>query len=61
MSNEIKDFIVNVAADKNADAMQAFHAAIGQKLDAAIESKRIEVAQSMIQRHRDAVTNNENT
>ena len=60
MSNEIKDFIVNVAADKNADAMQAFHAAIAYKLDGAIEAKRIEVAQSMIQRHRDAV-DNENT
>ena len=60
MSKEIKDFIVNVAADKNADAMQAFHSAIAQKLETAIESKRIEVAQSMIQRHRDAV-DNENT
>jgi hypothetical protein len=57
----VQDFIVNVAGDKNADALQAFHAAISHKLDAAIESKRIEVAQSMIQRHRDAVTSNENT
>lgn len=60
MSQYIKDFIVNVAADKNADAMQAFHAAINNRVAAAVDAKRIEVAQSMIQRHKDAVSN-ENT
>jgi hypothetical protein len=60
MSQDIKDFIINVAGDKNADALQAFHAAIGNKIDAAISAKRIEVAQTMIQRHTDAI-GNENT
>lgn len=58
--SHIKDFIINVAADKNADALQAFHNAIGDRVAAAIDAKRVEVAQSMIQRHKDAA-GNENT
>lgn len=62
MSDEVQSFIQNVAQGKNADALQSFHAAIGAKVEAAIDAKRVEVAQGMIQRYKDhANAGNENT
>ena len=51
MSDNIKDFVTSVAAGNNVDALQSFHNEINAKIAAAIDDKRIEVAQRMIQRH----------
>lgn len=61
MSDNVQAFVSHVAAGENTEALQSFHAAINDKLQAAIEAKRIEVAQNMIQRYRDHQAENENT
>lgn len=50
MEHTIQDMIGAVAAGRPADAQDAFEGIISQKLHAAIDAKKIEVGQSMIQR-----------